>query len=72
MASNDIGKSNKFVAIAAVIGVCVVVALFAASLWQENTKESKIGEAESGLPLRPSSARRRLMAPPPAFFSTST
>ena len=49
MASNDIRKSNKFVAIAAIIGVCVVAALFAASLWQESTKQSKIGEAESSL-----------------------
>ena len=49
MANNSIGKSNKFVAIAAVIGVCVVVALFAASVWQENTSQSKIDEAESSL-----------------------
>ena len=49
MASNGIGKSSRFVAIAAVIGVCVVAALFAASLWQENTKQSKIDEAESSL-----------------------
>ena len=49
MANNSIGKSNKFVAIAAVIGVCVVVALFAASVWQENTSQSKIDGAESNL-----------------------
>ncbi|HEY5625451.1 MAG TPA: hypothetical protein VIT93_03070 [Dehalococcoidia bacterium] len=49
MASNETGKSNKFVAIAAVIGVCVVAALFAASVWQENAKQSKIDEAESHL-----------------------
>ncbi len=49
MASNSIAKSNKFVAIAAAIGVCVVVALFAASVWQENTSQSKIDEAESSL-----------------------
>jgi len=49
MASNGAGNSNKFVAIAAVIGVCVVAALFAASVWQENTKQSKIDEAESSL-----------------------
>ncbi|MCI0784545.1 MAG: hypothetical protein J4N36_04640 [Chloroflexi bacterium] len=49
MANNSIGKSNKFVAIAAAIGVCVVVALFAASVWQENTSQSKIDEAESSL-----------------------
>ena len=49
MANNSIGKSNKFVAIAAAIGVCVVVALFAASVWQENTSQSKIDEAESNL-----------------------
>ena len=49
MASNGIAKSSKFVAIAAVIGVCVVVALFAASVWQENTSQSKIDEAESNL-----------------------
>ena len=50
MANNSIGKSNKFVAIAAAIGVCVVVALFAASVWQENTSQSKIDETESSLP----------------------
>lgn len=49
MANNGIGKSSRFVAIAAVIGVCVVAALFAASVWQENTKQSKIDEAESSL-----------------------
>lgn len=49
MANNDNPKSNKFLAIAAVIGVCVVVALFAASMWQENTSQSKIDEAESSL-----------------------
>ena len=49
MSSNSIAKSNKFVAIAAVIGVCIVVALFAASVWQENTSQSKIDEAESSL-----------------------
>jgi CHASE3 domain sensor protein len=49
MASNGTGKSTRFVAIAAVIGVCVVAALFAASMWQENAKQSKIDEAESSL-----------------------
>ncbi len=49
MANNDNPKSNKFLAIAAVIGVCVVVALFAASVWQENTSQSKINEADSSL-----------------------
>ncbi len=49
MANNDNPKSNKFLAIAAVIGVCVVVALFVASVWQENTSKSKIDEAESSL-----------------------
>ena len=49
MANNSTGKSTRFVAIAAVIGVCVVAALFAASVWQENTKQSKIAEAESSL-----------------------
>ena len=49
MASNGTGKSTRFVAIAAVIGVCVVAALFAASVWQDNTKQSKIDEAESSL-----------------------
>jgi hypothetical protein len=49
MANNDNPKSNKFLAIAAVIGACVVVALFAASMWQENTSQSKIDEAESSL-----------------------
>jgi len=49
MANNGTGKSSRFVAIAAVIGVCVVAALFAASVWQDNTKQSKINEAESSL-----------------------
>jgi hypothetical protein len=49
MANNDNPKSNKFLAIAAVIGVCVVVALFAASMWQESTSQSKIDEAQSNL-----------------------
>ena len=49
MANNGTGNSTKFVAIAAVIGVFVVAALFAASVWQENTKQSKIDEAESSL-----------------------
>ena len=49
MASNGIAKSSRFVAIAAVIGVCIVAALFAASVWQENTSQSKINEAESNL-----------------------
>ncbi len=49
MADNGTGKSTRFMAIAAVIGVCVVAALFAASVWQENTKQSKIDEAESSL-----------------------
>ena len=49
MANNGIGKSSRFVAIAAVIGVCIVAALFAASVWQDNTKQSKIDEAESSL-----------------------
>ena len=49
MANNGTGKSTRFVAIAAVIGVCVVVALFAASVWQENTSQSKIDEAQSSL-----------------------
>lgn len=49
MANSDSGKSTKFVAIAAVIGVCVVAVLFAASVWQENTKQSKIDEADSSL-----------------------
>ncbi len=49
MANNDNPKSHKFLAIAAVIGVCVVVALFAASMWQENTSQSKIDEAQSSL-----------------------
>jgi hypothetical protein len=49
MANNDNPKSNKFLAIAAVIGACVVIALFAASMWQESTSQSKIDEAESSL-----------------------
>lgn len=49
MANNGTGISTRFVAIAAVIGVCVVAALFAASVWQENTKQSKIDEAQSSL-----------------------
>ena len=49
MANNDNPKSNKFLAIAAVIGVCVVIALFAASMWQESTSQSKIDEAQSSL-----------------------
>ena len=49
MANSENGKSTKFVAIAAVIGVCVVAVLFAASLWQGDTKQSKIDEAESSL-----------------------
>ena len=49
MANNGTGNSTRFVAIAAVIGVFVVAALFAASVWQENTKQSKIDEAESSL-----------------------
>ena len=49
MLNNNSGKSSRFVAIAAVIGVCVVAALFAASVWQENTKQSKIDEAASSL-----------------------
>ncbi len=49
MANNGTGNSTRFLAIAAVIGVCVVAALFAASVWQENTKQSKIDEAESSL-----------------------
>ena len=49
MANNSTGKSTRFVAIAAVIGVCVVAALFAASVWQDNAKQSKIDEAESNL-----------------------
>lgn len=49
MANRENGKSTKFVAIAAVIGVCVVAVLFAASLWQGDTKQSKIDEAESSL-----------------------
>jgi CHASE3 domain sensor protein len=49
MANNDNPKSNKLLAIAAVIGACVVVALFAASMWQESTSQSKIDEAESNL-----------------------
>ncbi len=49
MADNSTGKSNKIVVLAAVIGVFVVAALFAASVWQENTKQSKIDEAESNL-----------------------
>jgi len=49
MANNNTGKSTKSLAVAAVIGVCVVVALFAASVWQENTKQSKVDEAGSHL-----------------------
>ena len=49
MANNGTSNSTRFVAIAAVIGVLVVAALFAASVWQENTKQSKIDEAESSL-----------------------
>lgn len=49
MANSENGKSSKFVAIAAVIGVCVVAVLFAAALWQGDTKQSKIDEAESSL-----------------------
>jgi hypothetical protein len=49
VANRENGKSTKFVAIAAVIGVCVVAVLFAASLWQGDTKQSKIDEAESSL-----------------------
>ncbi len=49
MASNSTGSSSRFVAIAAVIGVCVVAALFAASLWQQSAKQSKLDEAESNL-----------------------
>jgi len=49
MANNSTGNSTRFLAIAAVIGVCVVAALFAASVWQENTKQSKIDEAETSL-----------------------
>jgi len=49
MANSGTGNSSRFVAIAAVIGVCIVAALFAASVWQENTKQSKLNEAESSL-----------------------
>ena len=49
MANNGTGKSARLVAIAAVIGVCIVAALFAASVWQDNTKQSKIDEAQSSL-----------------------
>ena len=49
MANNGTSNSTRFVAIAAVIGVFVVAALFAASVWQGNTKQSKIDEAESSL-----------------------
>ncbi len=49
MANSGTGSSSRFVAIAAVIGVCIVAALFAASVWQENTKQSKLDEAESSL-----------------------
>jgi len=49
MANNGTGSSSRFVAIAAVIGVCIVAALFAASVWQENTKQSRLNEAESSL-----------------------
>ena len=45
--ANNSAKSSRFVAFAAVIGVCIVAALFAASVWQDNTKQSKIDEAES-------------------------
>jgi len=49
MANSGTGSSSRFVAIAAVIGVCVVAALFAASVWQGNAKQSKLDEAESSL-----------------------
>ena len=47
--ANNSAKSSRFVAFAAVIGVCFVAALFAASVWQDNTKQSKIDEAQSSL-----------------------
>ncbi len=49
MANTGTGSSTKILVMAAVIGVCLVAAFFAASVWQENSKQSKLDEAESSL-----------------------